>query len=98
MNDITKKLVKRCADDLYQAHGQAFHLYFHSELEGVTSTEIPKYVAETIRIGESLMDYSINRNISIKQNFVRAFKVIDKIIDENENIIVVTEKNETIDV
>lgn len=98
MERIIKVIIKANIEKFYNECNKGFLCYIHNDNKGTSIYEISKDIAEKLKVGEIYTKYNIDSRVPIKNNVVYAYKVLEKIIDENNNTIIITQNSEIIEV
>lgn len=97
INEITVDIIEHIAMKLHRERMKAYILYYHGEeLKGISEHEVEYNAASKLNINDIYLRYSINANYPCKDQFCMTYRVTDKIIDENENIILIARECEKI--
>ena len=97
MTDITKYLLTKKFIEIYKSGGKrAYLLSLINELGGTASREIDYDIAKKVLKDDIYIDYSINLDYPTKDQFIKPYKIIQKVIDKLGNIILICEEQKSI--
>lgn len=98
MNENTSYLLSEVGIEIYKSGGnKAYMLCVINKNGGIGNYGIDYEIAEKLDINNIYLGYSVNLDIAIKTQFVKPYKIVDKIIDEKHNIILIVEELKNID-
>ncbi|WP_026893781.1 hypothetical protein [Clostridiisalibacter paucivorans] len=98
MNKDIANLIKNSIEDIYNKSDTAIMLFYHNDIGGISNHEIEYNIAEKLKIGDTYIRYSINERVPCKNDFIMCYQVVEKIIDENNNIILIVHEKNNVDV
>lgn len=93
MIDLTKYLLENTSFKIYRnGSNRAYLLSGKDDLGKIDSKEIKYQVAEKLQTGNIFVNYSPSMENACQYQFVTPYEVIDRVIDENNNIIIIGEQ------
>jgi hypothetical protein len=93
MKDLTRCLLEMKSFMIYRnGLNRAYLLSVKGDMENIDSKEIKYQVAEKLQTGNVFINYSPSMENACQYQFVTPYKVIDRVVDENSNIIIIGEQ------
>lgn len=91
-------LMKIQIPEIIKSYDEGYLLYFHSkELKGISVNSVDYESAKILNVGDKYIQYSVDFDIPCKKNFFIIYIISNKIVDENNNIILISSENRTVD-
>lgn len=90
MNEKTKRALQEYGIEIYNEGNKNAYII---TMDPNIKEEIEYNIAKELHVNDNYMKYSIDLNVPCKDQFVMLYKVLDKIIDEEENIILILERH-----
>lgn len=93
MNDLTKHLLEMKSFMIYRnGSNKAYLLSLKADSENIDNREIKYSEAEKLQKGNLFIYYSPSMDNACQYQFITPFEVMDKVVDENGNIIIIGEQ------
>jgi hypothetical protein len=90
MENSTKYLLEMKSFMIYRnGSNRAYLLSVKDNIENIDSKEIKYQAAEKLQTGNVFINYSPSMENACQYQFLTPYKVIDKVVDENNNIIII---------
>ncbi|HWQ71930.1 MAG TPA: hypothetical protein VN370_06355 [Desulfitobacteriaceae bacterium] len=92
MEDLTKYLLEMKSFMIYRNGSNRAYLLSGKVDRETDSKEIKYQAAEKLQTGDIFLNYSPGMENACQYQFLIPYKVIDKVVDENNNIIIIGEQ------
>ncbi|MDD2234450.1 MAG: hypothetical protein PHZ11_06655 [Desulfitobacteriaceae bacterium] len=93
MNDLTRNSLEMKSFLIYRnGSNKAYLLSLKDDSGNIDSMEIEYSVAEKLQTGNLFICYSPSMANACQYQFVTPYEVLDKVVDENGNIIIIGEQ------
>lgn len=97
MTDNTRYLLTKCFEDIYRNGSEkAYLLSIINESGGTSSYSVDYDIAKVLSKDDIYLYCSINFDYPNKNQFIKPYKIIQKVVDEARNIILIGEEQKSI--